>query len=306
MLKRLELDETSHHRLAAHCQEQGIHFLSTPFDLESLDFLVGELDMGVIKLPSGAVTHAPLLLAAAATGKKVILSTGMSTLGEVEQALVLLAFGLIHSQLAQSVLQGAITEPFSSASPERLQQALQAAYQSVEGQYALDRRVILLHCTSAYPTPFAQVNLRAMDTLRAAFGLPVGLSDHTQGITAAIAAVAREAVVVEKHFTLDRSLPGPDHKASLEPGELGAMVQAIRDVASALGDGRKGPQAAEQSTRTAARHSLVALRDVVAGTRFSLENLGVKRPGTGISPMAYWAWLGKRAGRDFRKDETIG
>ncbi|MBF0162245.1 MAG: N-acetylneuraminate synthase [Magnetococcales bacterium] len=285
MLRRLELDWPSHHRLLAHCREMGIRFLSAPFDPPSLDFLLDELHLPQIKIPSGEITNGPLLWRVGSRRRQVILSTGMATLGEVEQALGVLACGYLG-------------HPPSAA-------AFEAAYRSGSGQQLLRDNVVLLHCTSEYPAPFDSVNLRAMDTLASAFGLPVGLSDHSPGSAVAIAAVARGAILVEKHFTLDRSLPGPDHKASLEPLELAAMVEGIRAVELALGDGRKVATAVELNNRPVVRKRLVALTDIAPGTLFTEDNLGAKRPGDGLSPMEYWRWLGRRAERAYQADQPI-
>lgn len=287
MVKNLELSAEAHHAVLKRCRRRAIRFLSTPFDAGSADFLVMKLGMEVIKIPSGEVTNGPLLLHLARFGRPVILSTGMSTLGEIEEALSVLTFGYLRPSIRPS------------------RTAFREAYFSHEGQAALRAKVVLLHCTTEYPAPYAEVNLAAMDTLRSAFGLPVGLSDHTAGISVPIAAVAKGAVVVEKHFTLDRALPGPDHRASLEPAELTAMVAGIRQVEAALGDGLKCPSASELKNMPIARKSLVAARDIKAGETFSEDNLTAKRPGSGISPMGYWEWQGRRAGRDFREDEPI-
>ena len=179
------------------------------------------------------------------------------------------------------------------------------AYHSREGRAVLSEKVSLLHCTTEYPTPFDEVNLRAMDTLRDSFGLPVGLSDHTQGFAVVLAAVARGATIVEKHFTLDRSLPGPDHKASLEPDELKAMVTGIRQIEMALGTAEKAPTCSEVKNRLIARKSLVANQSIKRGELFTEQNLACKRPGGGIEPGYYWEWLGKTASRDYVKDEMI-
>ncbi|MBF0180431.1 MAG: N-acetylneuraminate synthase [Magnetococcales bacterium] len=288
MIQRLELDQNSHAMLADHCRARGITFLSTPFDLPSLALLTDEMNLPLLKIPSGEVTNGPFLVRVGATGKKIILSTGMATLGEIETALGALAFGMLGP-----------TDPPSLA-------GCAAAFTSPEGQALLLERVTLLHCTTEYPAPLDQVNLRAMDAMAAAFGLPVGYSDHTTGIAVPIAAVARGAVVIEKHFTLDRSLPGPDHRASLEPDELAAMVRAIRAVETALrGHGRKLPMATEQKNREVARKSLVAIAPIARGEPFSEGNLGIKRPGSGISPMEYWQWLGRTASRAYQPDEPI-
>ncbi|AMV71854.1 N-acetylneuraminate synthase [Desulfuromonas carbonis] len=286
MIRKLELDDHAHEALIAHCKICNIEFLSTPFDLESVDLLAGRFDLPCIKIPSGEITNAPLLLKIARTGKPVILSTGMSTLGEVEDALGVLAFGFL-SKSGPSIA------------------AFRAAYCSAQGQALLLDKVTLLHCTTEYPAPLEDVNLQVMDTLKSAFGLPVGYSDHTEGIAVPIAAVDRGAVVIEKHFTLDRSLPGPDHKASLEPAELRQMVRSIRDVEQALGTGTKHPTPSELKNMAVARKSLVAACTIRSGEPFTAENLAVKRPGNGLSPMHQWELLGRKAGKDFAVDEAI-
>lgn len=287
MIRKLELDEAAHVALDLHCKAKGIEFLSTPFDLDSLDMLVWKFDLSRIKLSSGDITNAPLLFEVARTGKPVILSTGMSTLGEIELALGILAFGYSERNLSPSL------------------PAFETAYGSAMGRKALHENVTLLHCTTEYPAPFADINLRAMATLRQAFGLPVGYSDHTQGIAIPVAAVALGAIIIEKHFTLNRNLPGPDHKASLEPDELKQMVCAIREVELALGSAIKQPAASELGNRRVARKSLVAARDICKGESFTQDNLVVKRPGDGISPICYWEWLAKIADRDYQQDDKV-
>lgn len=286
MLRRLELSHDAHRDLAARCHARGLTFLSTPFDEASLDFLAADMRLPLIKIGSGDLTNAPLLLAAARHDLPVILSTGMSDLDEVASALGALSFGYGEPAAAQPGV---------------------AAFQTAltRHQALLAQRVVLLHCTTEYPAPLADANLRAMHTLATRFGLPVGFSDHTQGITAAIAAVACGARVIEKHFTLDRALPGPDHKASLEPAELVAMVQAIRDVESALGDGTKQPRPVEISNRPIARRSVVATFAIAAGTPISRDQLGLKRPGTGIEPIHLWELVGRTSNRDYAADEQI-
>jgi len=289
MLKKLELDENAHMVLVDHCKQQGIQFLSTPFDPESVDLLTMKCKVPMLKLPSGEITNAPLLLKMAAAGLPMIVSTGMAYLNEVEDALGVLAFG--YTQVA------------SGAKPSR--EAFRVAYSSQEGQQALQTYVSLLHCTTEYPTPYSDVNLRAMDTLSAAFGLPVGLSDHTEGIAVSIAAVARGACIIEKHFTLDRNLPGPDHKASLDPQQLTDLVQSIRQVSKSLGSGIKSPAPSEIKNMEIARKSIVAARPIHEGELFSEQNLTFKRPGNGISPMKYWDVIGKKATRYIEEDEVI-
>ena len=286
MLRPLELSGEAHRAIAARCRDRGIRFMSTAFDVESLRFLTG-FDMPAFKIASGDVTAAPLLLETARMGRPIILSTGMCTLPEIEAALGVIAFGLLR-----------LSEPLGEA-------AFRVAFASAEGRAALERNVTLLHCTTEYPAPLEEVNLRAMDTLRTAFGLRVGYSDHTLGTAVAVAAVARGATVIEKHFTLDRNLPGPDHKASLEPAELAAMVKSIRAVELALGSAAKAPSESELRNRPAARRSLVAAHAIRRGETFTEDNLSIKRPGNGIPPTRYWEFLGKKAARDYAADELI-
>ncbi len=287
MIRQLELDEAAHRQLMAHCQSKGIQFLSTPFDFESVDLLSKTFDLPYLKIPSGEITNGPLLLYVAQTGKPVILSTGMSTLDEVEQALGVLAYGYVGNGQKPSL------------------DAFQRAFLSAAGKTALRDKVRLLHCTTEYPAPFEDVNLRAMVTLAETFKLPVGFSDHTAGIAVAIAAVARGAVIIEKHFTLDCQLPGPDHRASLEPDELKTMVRSVREVEVALGDGIKQPAVSEMKNRSVARQSLVAKTAIKVGEVFTAENLGSKRPGDGMAPMEYWDFLGRKAMHNYRQDEKV-
>jgi len=284
MVRRLELDAAAHAALIDYARQSGIAFLSTAFDDESVDLLAKEFDLPTIKIPSGEITNGPLLFKVGHAGKRVILSTGMSTIDEVELALGALAFGYLGR---------------SDPSPEEFRKAF------ADGRALLSEHVSLLHCTTEYPAPFDEINLRAMDTLKVTFGLPVGLSDHSSGIAIPIAAVARGACIIEKHFTVDRRLPGPDHRASLEPAELKAMVTGIRQVEMALGDGRKVPTAAESKNALIARKSLVAAREVRKGEPFNGDNLTAKRPGTGLSPMQYWAALGRFADRDYLPDDML-
>jgi N-acetylneuraminate synthase len=287
MLKRLELPAAWHRGLVDHCRDKGLDFLSTPFDHQSLAFLARDLGLRTLKMASGEITNGPLLLQAGQSGCDIILSTGMSTLQEVEDALAVLAFGFTDPQ----------------GTPNH--QAFRAAFASAAGRAALSQKVVVLHCTTEYPAPTADTNLAAMATLSNAFGLRTGLSDHTEGIAVPIAAAALGAHVIEKHFTLDRALPGPDHKASLEPGVLTAMIAGVRAVEAALGDGVKGPRPSEMKNMDIARKSLVALRPLRAGEPIGADDLGAKRPGSGISPMDYWDWLGRQAPRDFAADETL-
>ena len=262
MLRKLELSEEDYRELKDYCRQKGVRFLSTAFDLESVDFLHG-LCPGLWKIPSGEITNYPYLRKIAGYNEEVVMSTGMSTDEDVENALL----------------------------------ALRENGQDLE-------KVTLLHCNTQYPTPMEDVNLLAMNSLRR-FVKRVGFSDHTRGIEVPIAAAALGADVVEKHFTLSRSLPGPDHKASLEPQELKAMVEAIRNVSVALGDGCKRVTRSEASNRNVARKSIVASRPIKRGELLSEENMAAKRPGGGISPMRWKEVEGTRAIRDFETDEMI-
>ncbi|MBI2982166.1 MAG: N-acetylneuraminate synthase [Deltaproteobacteria bacterium] len=251
MIRKLELPFKDFRRLSATCRKVGIHFMSTPFDHSSIDFL-SEIEMPFFKIPSSEITNFPYLDRIARAGKPLILSTGMSTLKEVQEAVSVLT-------------------------------------------RAGNKEVILLHCTSSYPADPRDANLRAMQTLKEVLGLPVGYSDHTPGIEVSLAAVALGACVIEKHFTLDRNLPGPDHKASLSPDELHALVRGIRIVESAIGSGEKEPAESEKKIAAIARKSLVAARDILPNTVLTHEMIAIKRPGTGISPAKLQIFIGKRS-----------
>lgn len=286
MLKKLELPRAWHHELRTYSRQKGIEFLSTAFDSDSLTFLDG-LGMPLFKVPSGELTNAPLLWQFARTRKPLILSTGMATLSEVEQGLAIVAHAL-----------NVDCEPASMAE-------VWHAWSNAKYRNSLRGHITLLHCTSQYPTPFNEVNLRGMDTLASAFSLDVGYSDHTEGILIPVAAVARGAKVIEKHFTLDRRLPGPDHKASLEPTELKQMVSDIRALQMALGDGSKAPQVSEWDTRQAARQQVVAARDIPAGTDLKREDLTTARSGRGLPPTELWELVGMSVNRTFAAGEII-
>lgn len=261
MLKKLELSFNEFTALKLYCDKVGICFLSTPFDLESIEFLKS-LEIPFWKIPSGEVTNYPYLCALAKTGKPIVMSTGMCSLEEIREAVRILK-------------ENGATE------------------------------IKMLHCNTEYPTPFEDVNLKAMQTLRDTFGLEVGYSDHTRGIEIPIAATAMGAGIIEKHFTLDRNMEGPDHKASLEPHELAEMVRCIRNVEKALGDGEKKPSPSEKKNIAIARKSIVAKRKIQAGEILSEENLAVKRPGNGICPMKWPEVIGTKAIRNFVEDEQI-
>jgi len=263
MLSRLELSVEIHKELIAYCAARGISFFSTGFDIESIELLVS-LGLDCFKIPSGEITNLPYLRYIGGLGKDVILSTGMATMNEIEEAI----------------------DALEKSGTER-------------------NRITVLHCTTEYPTPMSDVNLLAMKTISTNFGVEVGYSDHTSGIEVAIAAVALGASVIEKHFTLDRDLPGPDHKASLEPKELKSMVTAIRNIEVALGDGVKRVTPSEAKNKPVVRKSLVACQTIQAGEVFSTQNITTKRPGTGISPMRWDDIIGRTAPRNFVADELI-
>nr|EMN20693.1 N-acetylneuraminate synthase [Leptospira santarosai serovar Arenal str. MAVJ 401] len=288
MLKKLELTQENHKILIEYCKKKNIEFLSTPFDSQSLKFLINDLGLKKIKIPSGEITNGPFLLEISQSCEQIILSTGMSTLAEIENALGVIAFGFIGKKKSFPKMDDFFK-----------------AFTSEEGQQELTNRIVLLHATTEYPAPFDEINLRAMDTMLSAFGLPVGYSDHSQGIHVPIAAVARGACLIEKHFTLDRNSSGPDHKASLEPEELKQMIFCIRQVEAALGDGIKKPTLSEWKNRDIARKSLVASKEILNGEKFTESNLTCKRPGTGISPMNYWGYLGSKANRIYEEDSLI-
>lgn len=261
MLKKLELTFGEFVELNEYCKSKDIEFMSTAFDFDSIDFLCS-LEMSKWKIPSGDITNLPYLIKIAKLNRPVILSTGMSTVNDINDAInVLKDNGVVE--------------------------------------------LTVLHCTTEYPTPFNDVNLKAMLAIKDEFGVKIGYSDHTRGIEVPIAAVALGATVIEKHFTLDRNMEGPDHKASLEPNELKAMVDSIRNIESALGDGMKQPTKSEKKNMAIARKSIIAKRHIKLGEIFTEENLTVKRPGDGISPMRWFDIIGKVALRDFEEDELI-
>lgn len=263
MVRSFYLDEQAHRELLAYATERGIEFLSTPFDLPSID-LLNRLGLKRLKIPSGEITNLPYLQRIGTLGKQLILSTGMADLDEVRTALAVLE---------------------KAGTPKE--------------------QITVLHCHTDYPTRPEDVNLRAMLTMLDQLGVKIGYSDHTLGIEMPIAAVTLGAQVIEKHFTLDRSMPGPDHKASLEPSELKAMVRAIRNIEQALGDGVKRPTARELEIMKVARKSIVAALEIKAGEVFTTENITTKRPGTGISPMRWDEVMGQAAKKNFLADELV-
>ncbi|ASK78113.1 N-acetylneuraminate synthase [Paraphotobacterium marinum] len=263
MIKKLELDKDAHLELISYCQKKNIMFLSTPFDNESV-FLLNKLGLDIFKIGSGEITNLPYLKAIGSLDRKVILSTGMSDIGEIEDALDVL------------VKAGSKKE-----------------------------NIIVLHANTEYPTPMSDVNLKAMQTIANTFQVKVGYSDHTLGIEVPIAAVALGACVIEKHFTLDKKMDGPDHKASLEPKELKAMVSAIRNIEIAMGTGVKKPSKSESSNMKVARKSIVASKRIKKGEKFTDDNIIAKRPGTGLSPMLWDSIIDTIAQKNYDEDELI-
>lgn len=263
MIKKLELNKEIHEELVNYCKLKKFQFISSPFDIDSIE-LLNDLGLDIFKIPSGEITNLPYLKKVGSLNKKIILSTGMADLGEIEDALNILI------------------------------------------ENGTDKKnITVLHCNTEYPTPFEDVNLKAMLTIESTLGVRVGYSDHTQGIEIPIAAAALGAEVIEKHFTLDRNMKGPDHRASIEPDELKMMVQSIRNVEIAMGDGIKKPSGSELKNMLIVRKSIVAVKEIKKGEKFSNENIGVKRPGNGISPMRWEEVIGKTANKDFAIDELI-
>lgn len=263
MIKKIALSFENHKKLLEYCKNKNIKFLSSPFDLDSIDFL-NKLGLDIFKIPSGEIINLPYLKKIGSLNKKLIMSTGMSNLGEVESAIdILIKSGTKRENIA------------------------------------------ILHCTTNYPCPYEEVNLKAMLTLKEAFKLTVGYSDHTLGIEVPIAAVALGARIIEKHFTLNKNMKGPDHKASLEPDELKEMVAAIRNIELALGDGVKNPNKSEIEIMKVTRKSIVASKNIKKSEIFTKTNITIKRPGTGISPMRWSEVIGQKANRDYKDDELI-
>ena len=283
LLRGLELSRADFETLCHHCREVGLDFVSTPFDASSAQFLAEALDVPWLKVPSGEIVNGPLLHAIARLGRPLVASTGMATEAEIRRALSVISHGLAGGDAAP--------DPDAALSQDDLDRLCEG--------------VTLLLCTSAYPTPPNEVNLRALDGLARLTGGRVGLSDHTAGILAGPAAVARGAVFVEKHFTIDRNLPGPDQAASLEPADFKRMIADIREVETLLGKADKDVQPAERDNIVPVRQSLVARCSIATGESFTPDNLTTRRPGGGLSPMAYWSLLGKTAARAYSPGEVI-
>ena len=287
MLERLVLKREDHGVLIDACKKHGVDFISTPFDHSSLAFLAHDLDLPTLKFSSGDATNGPLLLAAAQTSKTMILSTGMCTLNDIERALDVIAWGMTGGDTPISI------------------DAIAGHRDTPDGCAALLQRLAILHCVTDYPAPPPSTNLNAMITMSLHFELTTGFSDHSIGTAISIGAVAMGAAIIEKHFTLDRNLPGPDHAASLMPDELKHMIDGIRDVEVALGDGTKQPGPAEVDNAAAVRKSIFATAPIKAGDKFTPENIGCLRPGNGCTPMAYWDLLGQEATVNIDVDQTI-
>ncbi len=288
MLEKLTLTNHEHMELKNFCKQLNLHYLASPFDHSSLDFLISTLHAKIIKIASGEITNAPMLLKAAQSKLKIILSTGMATIDEIKTALSVCAYGYLNTD-----------NPTINSSD------FESVYLSREGQNALHNNVTLLQCTTAYPCPMDNVNLNAMDSLAATFKLPVGFSDHTLGINIAIAAVAKNAVLIEKHFTLDKAQVGPDHAASLEPHELKKLVEGIREIELALGNGIKSPTLVEQSNKTVIRKHIIATKNINKGEKFTDDNMACKRVSSGLDPIRYWDLLNNTASRKYLSGEAI-
>lgn len=288
MLQSLELSQQQQRELYDYCQSRGIQFLSTPFDSVSLNFLTNNLGLKTIKVGSGELTNAPFLLEVAKSADKIILSTGMSTIDEVAEALSVIAFAMTTQ---------------ATANPSRT--SLTSAFESSEGKKAVSERVTLLHCTTDYPTKPVDVNLRAILTLGNKFNCPIGFSDHSVGVHLAVAAVAMGATIIEKHLTTSRALPGPDHQASLEPNEFKMLVSQIRELEEAFGNGEKVPTEVEIQNKKIARRSIVSAKQIKIGDVFTKDNIVIKRPGTGRPPIEYWSLLNTKATRDIAENEII-
>ncbi|MEQ9490381.1 MAG: N-acetylneuraminate synthase family protein [Alphaproteobacteria bacterium] len=288
MLRPLELPRSAYPILRDACERSGIELIVTPFDIPSIPFLAHELGLRRLKIASGETTNSQMLVTAARTQREIILSTGMTDLHEVKEALGALAFGYLEPETKQPTRGDFL-----------------AMVDAPDVMEKLKSKVTLLHCTSQYPTPIEGANVMAIPTMREAFGLDVGLSDHTLGSAAAAAAAAHGARMFEKHFTLSSRLPGPDHLASAEPDGLKAYISMVRDVVSSLGDGEKRLLDIEKNTQDVARRSLVAARPISKGEVLTEENLTAKRPADGKNSMDYWDMLGKQAARDYDTDEMI-
>jgi N-acetylneuraminate synthase len=290
MLKNLELSNESFVKIKDYCMSKGIELLLSVFDSESLNFAIEDLKVNKLKVASGELTNAPLLLQHSQKNCELIISTGMSNLNEIQGALEVISFGLLNNNHDDGTIS---------------RNNFKEAYESIAGKNELKKFVTLLHCVSEYPTDYADLNMLAMLTLKKKFSLNVGFSDHSLGILAPIVAASHGATIIEKHFTLDRSMEGPDHKASLTPDELKQMIQDVRSVKKIVGSEKKTPTKMEKANKDIVGKSLVALTEIKSGDKLTHSNIGVKRPGTGISPYFYWELIGTESKSDYKKDELI-
>lgn len=289
MLKRLELSKSEFKDLHLYCKKKGIDFLSTAFDKSSLEFLYKDLQVPMLKIPSGELTNAPFILDHARTGRDLIISTGMANIDEIRMALSVIAYGFINK--------------INNKKPSL--KSFKKAYDSKEGKEALLKKVTVLHCTSEYPAPLKDINLLAINHIQELFGLNVGYSDHTKGIIAPITAVALGAKVIEKHFTIDCTMDGPDHKASLDPETFKKMVEAIRSTELALGSREKKLVASEIENKDVVRKSIIAIKSIKKGEVLNEKNIGIMRPGKGMSPYLFWKVIGSQAKHEFKVGDYI-
>ena len=287
MVEKIVLKSEDYKVLHDYCKKKKVEFLATPFDKASVKFLSEDLSLDTLKIASGEITNYELLYECAKTNKNLIISTGMSKLFEIREALDFLMFCYLYPDLIPN------------------SKNIKESHTPKEYSRVLGNKITLLHCTTEYPAPLDSINLNAMTTIRKTFGLPVGLSDHSSGIEASLAAISLGAKIIEKHFTLDKNLPGPDHIASLTPNELRNLVKGVRKVEKILGSKEKSPQKVELENIKIARRSIFACRQIKKGDIFTNENITCKRPATGICSTRYWDIIGKRATRDFNENEQI-
>lgn len=290
MLKKLELSEKDHFKLKDYCKNKKIKFLSTAFDSESLNFLNKKIKLDTFKIPSGELNNLPLLIEFGRTRKKIILSTGMGTLKEIDKAISYIAIGNILGQkkIDKYILKNELSKLTKKKRFE-----------------VIKNKVSILHCTTNYPAQNHELNLKVIKSISKTFNLPVGYSDHSMGIYASLAASALGSKIIEKHFTISRKLKGPDHKASLEPNELVSLIKNIRNIELSLGNGIKKPTLSELRNIKTVRKSLVAKANIKKDEIFSEKNLIIKRPGIGISPSKYWQYIGKKSKKNFKRDSLI-
>ncbi len=289
MLKSLEFPFETYFELKKYCENLNTDFLITAFDHESLEFIINKLKVKKLKIPSGEITNGPFILQHARSGLDIILSTGMADIVEIEKALSIIAYGYLNIDKKNNIN----TDDFDKA------------YKSIDGQKKLRSKVTLLHCTTEYPAPLDELNLNAIKSLSKRFKLKTGYSDHSNGIIASVIASTLNISIIEKHFTLDKNMNGPDHKASLEPQELKLMIDSIRSTENIMGDGEKKISKSELKNLHIARKSIVAIKDIKKGEKFTEKNISFKRPGSGISPMKYWDIINEISKKEYKKDELI-